>query len=104
MRRENSEHTEQNASALPRVRCEDLAEPFERNGLDSMTIPSNDRRGHGQCVQDRFFCRFDGCRDDRIEMGIREMGQGIGRLFRIVGNDVRCGEGKDEVAAAMASG
>ena len=104
MRRENSEQTDQNASALPRVRCEDLAEPFERNGLDPVTIPSNDRRGHGQCVQDRFFRRLDGCRNDRIEVCIREMGQGIGRLVGIVRNNIRGGEGKDEVAAAVASG
>ncbi len=86
-----------------RARREKLAEPSERNGLDPMTIASNHGCGHGQRIHNRFLCRFDGRRNQRIHAGIGEVRQRIGRLFRIVRDHVRRGEGENEVAAAMAS-
>lgn len=85
------------------ARPEKVAEPCERNGFNSVAIPSNDRRGHGQRIHDCFLCGFDRRGDERIHVRIREVGQRIGRLFGIVGNDVCRGEGENEVAAPVTS-
>ena len=85
------------------ARREQVAEPCERNGFNPVAIASNDRRGHGQCIHDRFLCGFDRCGDERIHVRIREVGQRIGRLFGVVWNDVCRGEGENEVAAPVTS-
>jgi hypothetical protein len=108
MRREDSERTNENASAADGVssgaRREDVAEPHERNGLDPVVITSDDRRGHGQGVQNRFFRRVDGRCDDRIQVRIRKMSQWVRRFRRIMRNDVCRGKGQDKVAAAVPGG
>ena len=80
-----------------------MSKPRERNGFDLVTVPPDDRCGHGQRVQNRFFRRFDGRRDERIQMRVCKVSQGISRLLRIMGNDIGRREGENEVAAAMAS-
>ena len=80
-----------------------MSKPRERNGFDLVTVPSDDRRGHGQRVQNRFLRRFDGRGDERIQMRVCKVSQGISRLLRIMGNDIGCRERENEVAAAMAS-
>jgi hypothetical protein len=87
-------------SSWPRLNK--VSEPCERNGFNPVTIAPNDRRGHGQRIHDGFLRRFDGGRDDRIHVRIREVRQRIGRLFGVVWNDVRRRESENEVSAAMA--
>ena len=83
---------------------EDGTESGEGDGFDAMAVTAHDRRGHGQCVEDRFFRGFDRRGDQWVHVRVGEVHLLKRRLFGIVRNDVRRGEGQHEVAAAVARG
>ena len=69
-----------------------------------MAVAAHHRRCHGQRVENGFFRGFDRRRDQGVQVRVGEVRLLKRRLFGIVGDDVRRGEGQHEVAAAMARG
>ena len=83
---------------------EDGTESGEGDGLDSMAVAAHYCRRHGQRVENGFFRGFDRRRDQRVQVCVGEVRLLKRRLFGIVGDDVRRGEGQHEVATAVARG
>lgn len=92
------------SALLVGVVIEDGTESGERDGFDTMVVPSYDGAGHREGIEDRFLSRFNCCGDERIHMGIGQLSECVGSVFWVVWDDVGRREGQHEVAAAVASG
>ena len=83
---------------------EDGTESGEGDALDAMAVAAHHRRRHGQGVENGFFRGFDRRCDQWVQVRIGEVRLLKRRLFGVVGDDVRRGEGQHEVAATVARG
>ena len=81
--------------------AENSTESGEGDGLDATAVASIDSGGHRQRIEDRLLSRFNCCSDERVYMGIGQLGQCVGSVFRIMRDDVRGREGQHKVSAAM---
>ena len=79
-------------------------EAGEVNGFNAVIVATSDSGGHGKCIEDGLFGGLDRRCKERIQMGIGQVCQIVSRLFRVVRNHVGCGEGQDEIPAAVAHG
>ena len=90
--RESSGLRDADSPQLLGLVIEDSTESGEGDGLGSMAVASHDGGGHRQRIEDRLLSCFNRCRDERVHMGIGQLDQWVGSVFRIMRDDVRGGE------------
>lgn len=76
---------------------------MEVNRFNPIPVSTDDGRRHGEGVENRFFRRFNRRGDERIQVRIGQLSQGIGVLFRVMRNHIGSRKGQDEVAAPVTS-
>jgi len=100
--RESSSLKDADSPQLLSLAIEYGTESGEGDGLDAVAVAPHHRRRHGQRVENGFFRSFDRCRNQWVQVRVREVYLLKRRLFRVMRNTVRGREGQHEVAAAVA--
>src|SRR6185295_13530858 len=86
------------------VVIEDRTESGKGESFNAMTVTAHDCRGHGQCVENRFFRGFNRRHNQWVQVCVGQVQMLKRRLFGIMGNDVSRGKSQHEIATAVARG